>query len=348
MSLTSVDARLDGRRVAADLDRAIEQLAVAERARADAASALADVVGEVDGDGLAQWLGYVSLDRLVAHRSGVGNGPARSLVMVARHLDRFETSAEALRAGRITFAAAEILARTARGLADPYGRDEPQLLEAAEGSEPEELQRICRLWRARADEEAAAADAGRAFSQRGVWMQFGFDGAGHGRFSLNATGAETLWAALDTKPDPAAFLPEPRTGAQRRADKLVDICTASLDGGVDFDSCGTKASIDVVIDIETLASRSGQCCEAETDRRDLAPKVNLERIRSELAHGGLITGPGLERWWCDHHHILPRSRGGPTTVKNLTLLCRFHHTCVHEGGWELSRAPDGTISVRSP
>ncbi|MGH1490382.1 MAG: HNH endonuclease [Acidimicrobiales bacterium] len=46
--------------------------------------------------------------------------------------------------------------------------------------------------------------------------------------------------------------------------------------------------------------------------------------------------------------MVPRSRGGPTTAKNLTLLCRFHHTLTHEGGWQLSRAPDGQIVVSRP
>jgi len=62
------------------------------------------------------------------------------------------------------------------------------------------------------------------------------------------------------------------------------------------------------------------------------------------------TFPGCDRphHWCDQHHIVPRNRGGPTTAENLTLLCRFHHSTVHDGGWHLSRAPDGTIVVASP
>jgi hypothetical protein len=399
MSLTSVDARLDGRRVAADLDRVLEQLAEAERVRVAAVADLAGLVGEVDGECLARWLGYVSLERLITHRSGWGGGQARSLVMVARHLDRFSATGEAVRSGRIGFAAAEVLARTARGLAGPYGRDEAGLLHAAEGSEPDELERMCRLWRAQANVDANTADAERVFNQRGVWMQLGFDGAGHGRFSLDPIGTEAVWAALETKPDPATHLPEPRTAAQRRADKLVDVCTASLETPPDATG-SASATIDVVIDIETLAAHTGGSIgDNDRGRQSVAPGT-IERMRSELAHGGPITGPGLERllcdasfralitdgprtvlaynratpaippglrravrirdqhctftgcdrpWqWCDNHHIIPRSRGGPTTAENLTLLCRFHHTCVHEHGWALSRAPDGTITVRSP
>ncbi|MGH1488638.1 MAG: DUF222 domain-containing protein, partial [Acidimicrobiales bacterium] len=185
-------------------------------------------------------------------------------------------------------------------------------------------------------------------------------------------------------------LPEPRTVAQRRADKLVDICTLSIETAPDQGGGGTRATVDVVIDIETLAANG----------HDQPDQSQLDRMRAELAHGGAIIGPGLDRllcdasfralitdgrrmvlaynratpaippglrravrvrdqhctfsgcdrpwWWCDLHHITPRNRGGPTTAENLTLLCRFHHGCVHDRGWQLTRAPDGTINVRSP
>ncbi|MGH1489415.1 MAG: DUF222 domain-containing protein [Acidimicrobiales bacterium] len=387
MSLTSLDARLDGRVVATDLDRALQQLAEADQLRADAAALL----GELDGTGLAEWLGYVSLDRLVAHRSSRGNSAARDLMRVARHLARFSATAAAVRAGRVSFAAAEVLAGAARDLANAYLQHEDQLLNAAASNEVDELERLCRLWRARADSDANAADAERAFNQRGLWMQFAFDGAGHGRFSLDATGAEAVWAALETPPDPVTQLPEPRTAAQRRADKLVGVCTLSTESNPDQGSGGTRTTVDVVIDIETLAAN------AQTGE---ANPIDIDRMRAELAHGGPITGPGLDRllcdasfralitdgprtvlaynratpaiplglrravrvrdrhctftgcdrpsWWCDLHHITPRNRGGPTTAQNLTLLCRFHHGCVHDRGWQLTRAPDGTINVKSP
>ena len=38
--------------------------------------------------------------------------------------------------------------------------------------------------------------------------------------------------------------------------------------------------------------------------------------------------------WCEAHHIEPWSRGGQTTVDNLTLLCPFHHRWFEGSGWE--------------
>lgn len=40
---------------------------------------------------------------------------------------------------------------------------------------------------------------------------------------------------------------------------------------------------------------------------------------------------------CDAHHIRPWSQGGPTDLDNLVLLCRAHHTAVHEHGLRIER-----------
>jgi uncharacterized protein DUF222/HNH endonuclease len=52
---------------------------------------------------------------------------------------------------------------------------------------------------------------------------------------------------------------------------------------------------------------------------------------------------------CDIHHIVPRSRGGPTSLPNLVPLCSFHHlTAIHRWGWNLILHSDGTTTATSP
>jgi hypothetical protein len=52
---------------------------------------------------------------------------------------------------------------------------------------------------------------------------------------------------------------------------------------------------------------------------------------------------------CQVHHIIHRSRGGKTRLKDLILLCHFHHqVCIHRLGWTLTLNPDGTTEARSP
>ncbi len=55
------------------------------------------------------------------------------------------------------------------------------------------------------------------------------------------------------------------------------------------------------------------------------------------------------RWqWCDVHHLVPVEEGGPTNEQNLALVCRFHHTLIHQGGWKLVRQSDGRLLTASP
>jgi hypothetical protein len=51
-------------------------------------------------------------------------------------------------------------------------------------------------------------------------------------------------------------------------------------------------------------------------------------------------------WACQIHHIVPKSRGGKTGVKDCALLCFFHHEVViHRMGWTLVLSGDGTTTA---
>jgi hypothetical protein len=52
---------------------------------------------------------------------------------------------------------------------------------------------------------------------------------------------------------------------------------------------------------------------------------------------------------CQVHHIIPRSKGGTTSLGNCILLCSFHHLIlVHRWGWAITLNADGTTTARSP
>ena len=52
---------------------------------------------------------------------------------------------------------------------------------------------------------------------------------------------------------------------------------------------------------------------------------------------------------CHVHHIIPRSRGGTTSLGNCVLLCPFHHLIlIHRWGWAIALNPDGTTTLTSP
>ena len=60
--------------------------------------------------------------------------------------------------------------------------------------------------------------------------------------------------------------------------------------------------------------------------------------------------PGCDRppGWCHAHHIIHWIDHGPTDLDNLCLLCSHHHHRIHEGGFQLTRAPDGTLTIPKP
>ncbi|HEX6869762.1 MAG TPA: DUF222 domain-containing protein [Micromonosporaceae bacterium] len=61
--------------------------------------------------------------------------------------------------------------------------------------------------------------------------------------------------------------------------------------------------------------------------------------------------PGCEAptAWTDAHHLTPWYAGGSTDIVNLALLCRYHHTKVHEGRWQVRLDPrTGEFHVTRP
>jgi hypothetical protein len=42
---------------------------------------------------------------------------------------------------------------------------------------------------------------------------------------------------------------------------------------------------------------------------------------------------------CDAHHVVHWADGGPTSLGNLVLLCRQHHTLIHSTPWEVRINP---------
>jgi len=49
---------------------------------------------------------------------------------------------------------------------------------------------------------------------------------------------------------------------------------------------------------------------------------------------------------CDVHHVRHKANGGPTSLKECVLLCRFHHQiAIHRWGWTLVVNPDGTTTA---
>jgi 5-methylcytosine-specific restriction endonuclease McrA len=88
----------------------------------------------------------------------------------------------------------------------------------------------------------------------------------------------------------------------------------------------------------------GRMVEISARTRTISPA--LRRALQHRDHGCRFPGCGLP--FSQGHHIRHWAQGGPTTLSNLTLLCRRHHRSVHEDGFQVERLPDGELEFRRP
>ncbi len=79
---------------------------------------------------------------------------------------------------------------------------------------------------------------------------------------------------------------------------------------------------------------------------DIAPA--LRRVIQRRDRHCQFDGCDRPWTWCDVHHLIPKAAGGPTSEPNLALVCRFHHTLIHQVGWHLRRTDDGRLLTTSP
>lgn len=96
-----------------------------------------------------------------------------------------------------------------------------------------------------------------------------------------------------------------------------------------------------------VLSGASQMLDYASPIADITP--NLRRAVRHRDRHCQFYGCNRHSDWCDAHHIVSRHDGGPTTMENLTLVCRFHHSLIHQGGWSLTRCPDtGEMETSSP
>jgi hypothetical protein len=92
-----------------------------------------------------------------------------------------------------------------------------------------------------------------------------------------------------------------------------------------------RLACDAAIDRVVLHPRTGAVLEMRSLGRLATPALR----RALAARDGGCTWPGCTAppSWCDAHHVVWWTHGGPTAIDNLALLCQAHHTAVHTGEW---------------
>ena len=82
-------------------------------------------------------------------------------------------------------------------------------------------------------------------------------------------------------------------------------------------------------------------------RRRRRPNATLRRAARER-DTCRCRFPGCESRRVDLHHIQYWSHGGRTTLGNLVSLCKYHHRLVHDRGYLIATARDGTFAFYRP
>ncbi len=214
------------------------------------------------------------------------------------------------------------------------------------------------------DPDAAQRRARQRHEERWLSVARTFDGAVAVQGVLDPDGGELLLNTL-TALMPPPLPHDPRSPAHRRADALLDLCRLAANHTPQ--AGGEKPHVSVTVDLDTLRAGTGTATlgsgvpiTAGTARRlacdaTIIPTVlgtagepldlgRAARLVSTAQRRALVLRdqgcrfPGCDRppQWTDAHHLTSWADGGPTDLDNLLLLCRWHHTAVHEGGWNLN------------
>ena len=168
------------------------------------------------------------------------------------------------------------------------------------------------------------------------------------------------------KPRPADGVPDLRGVGERQGDafaELLRLCANAAEAPVDG---GERPHLNLTISLTDLREEVGRAqlgdlgtltaqharriaCDAKIypvvlggDSQPLdvgrAKRTAPPAIRRALVlRDGGCAFPTCDRpaEWSDSHHVRHWADGGPTSVENMVLLCRHHHTLIHRSDWEV-------------
>jgi len=301
--------------------------------------------------------GYTSATAFLKHRAGFTAGRAMRLVGRANSLEQMPITADHFRRGILSVDQVDVLTDAFNFAKEAFAAEEVRLVGlAAQLPFVEELSRLLEYWKQQVDEAGVELDQNALDSLRGVRVRRQ-GGVGRVYICMNEEETDLFINALDPGPPGPG---DTRTQPQRRVDRLVELARASMDRPqllvhVNLDNlvgADSAAAANPLAETEygtvlTPGGVSRLACDATISRIVFGPSghpVDVGRKyrlfpepmrRAIIGRDRHCRFPGCDRppRWCDVHHILHWLRGGETCVDNGVLLCRFHHTLVHDGGW---------------
>ena len=333
--------------------------------------------------------GHLSTASWLVSAFGTSWGPARRDVKLAKALEAMPLVRAALEDGSVSSSAVQVLAEARGANPEAFVASEETLLEAARIHTVKDLGRVCAYWRVACERERAVVAAeDPLFARRRLHVSPTVFGMVRIDGDLDPETGETLLTALRSVEDAWARSSEAtgnedRTGSQRRADALGEVCRGHLDRSDRPVVARERPHLAVTVPLAALTGGDGDGA-AELDHvgpvgaglaRRLACDASVTRVvlgpRSEPLDVGRrtpVVPPAIRRAvivrdrrcrfpacdrpqsWCDAHHVRHWADGGETALNNLVLLCRRHHRLVHGrfglemvDGMPVFMRPDGSM-----
>ncbi len=318
----------------------------------------------------------------VRHQGNMSVADVLALQVVGENVNKMPHSSSALDQGRIGFGHLVHLARNAAFAAKSKTGvfEEVPLLVLAEEESVSRFRHTCLNARHAQDPDGCVAAEVSTVESRTLSIEALDDGTTWFNVRLDAAAAAITQSVLESRarrlgPD------DHRTRWRRMADAFVEVTHApvmELDGG---EVVGASVHINVSCTAGTLLNLPGSpggeiefgqpissanvgrlACNATFTKILLDDRLipvavgHMKRAltrrerRALNARDGHCRYPGCERppSQCEAHHVEWYSRGGETKLSNMLLLCAMHHWRVHEGGWQLALAQDGSVVVVPP
>jgi hypothetical protein len=311
--------------------------------------------------------GYLNPASALRHACRMNPGVARGHVEFARTLENLPAVAAAFGRGEISRAHAQVIANAyTPERASEIGELEQPLVDAARAANPRELLGIVRHVTDAIDGDGGASKDEELRARRRLHVSHTIDGMLAEDGLYDPESAEIYLAALNAEMDRDRIEGDARTLSQRRADAKINLFRRALDTGDVGNSRAVRPHVTFVVDLDELPGATPELiAKVRLERRQAGrlSALTLERItcdcdvtrvvtagRSEVLDVGRATrtispalwkalvvrdgrcrAPGCDRppEHCEGHHIVHWSRGGPTDLDNLLLLCWNHHRDRH-------------------
>jgi Domain of unknown function (DUF222)/HNH endonuclease len=334
-------------------------------------------VAEYDRRGVAERRYVLTTRQWLRRFCRMSGTTASRVVATARALRHMPHVAKVAAGGDIAPEAIDRLAAAEREHPDDFPLHEPVFADIAARLDTSDLRTALEHWRQQVGGHDVAREAQDRIERRRLSISQTYEGMWHQEGLLDPESGHIVSTALRAIADPPNLDPDDhRSHPQRMVDAAVDICRFWLDHNETVvTSGGTKPHVTITVDYDRLVASSGRLPELDGTpippdaMRRLLCDAGVTRVVVDGEGRPLDVGrtvrtatPGIRRaldvrdrgctWlgcdapagWCDAHHIEHWADGGPTSLSNLTLLCRRHHTAVHEGRrshrWAVSTVPD--------